>query len=63
MHELFKSNISTVMRKAFGAVLGMATVAAGMVDELFDDPGRYGMLLKLLPRSAELDNRERAIAC
>ena len=63
MHELFKPNISTVMHKAFGAVLGLATVAARMVDERFDDPGRYGMLLKLLPRSAELDNLERAIAC
>jgi hypothetical protein len=59
---LFKGNINSVLHKALGAVSSLATVLANMVGELFDDPRRYGVLLKLLPHPAKLDNRKEAMA-
>jgi hypothetical protein len=59
---LFKGNINSVVHKAFGAVSSLATVLANMDGELFDDPRLYGVLLKLLPHPAKLDNRKGAMA-
>ena len=61
--DLFKGNINSLVHKALGSVSSLATVLANMVGELFDDPRRYGVLLKLLPHSAELDNLKRAMTC
>lgn len=62
MQELFHANIRAVLRKAFGAVPGLATALGKMEGEPFDDPGHYDALLNLLQPDAAPDRRKRAMA-
>lgn len=61
MHALFHANIRSVLRKAFGAVPGLATALAKMDGEPFDDPTHYAVLLNLLRPSADPLSRRRAM--
>lgn len=62
MQALFHGNIRTVLRKAFGAVPGLATALGKMEGEPFDDPGHYEELMNLLQPSADPERRKRAMA-
>ena len=61
MHELFRANIRSVLRRAFGGVAGLATALGKMDGEPFDDASDYTVLLTLLRPSADLLSRKRAM--
>ena len=61
MHGLFHANIRSVLRKAFGAVPGLATALSKMDGEPLDDPTHYAVLLNLLRPSADTLSRRRAM--
>jgi hypothetical protein len=61
MHALFHANIRSVLRKAFGSVLGLATALGKMDGEPLDDPTHYDVLLNLLRPSADPIRRKRAM--